>query len=109
MCPLSGVHPRPAAAADGWRQRPPRPAGSRSQPGFAPGRNAGRTRVRVVTVVGARPQFIKAAPVSAALARAGYRELLVHTGQHYDYAMSQVFFDELGIPAPAINLEIGSA
>jgi hypothetical protein len=48
--------------------------------------------VKVVAVVGARPQFIKAAPVSAALQKAGHTELLVHTGQHYDYGMSQVFF-----------------
>jgi UDP-GlcNAc3NAcA epimerase len=63
---------------------------------------------KVLTVVGARPQFIKASPVSKALRQAGYQELLVHTGQHYDYQMSQIFFDELGIPAPDLNLEIGS-
>ena len=65
--------------------------------------------MKIVTIVGARPQFIKAAPVSLALARAGHRELLVHTGQHYDYGMSGVFFEEMGIPAPAVNLEVGSA
>ena len=64
--------------------------------------------MRVVTVVGARPQFIKAAPVSKAIRAAGHDEFLVHTGQHYDYGMSQIFFDELQIPQPAINLEIGS-
>jgi len=47
--------------------------------------------------------------VSAALARAGHQELIVHTGQHYDHAMSQVFFEEMEIPAPGVNLEIGSA
>lgn len=47
--------------------------------------------------------------MSAALARAGYAELIVHTGQHYDHAMSKVFFEEMGIPAPAVNLAIGSA
>jgi len=63
--------------------------------------------VTVLTVVGARPQFIKAAPVSAALAATGtVRELLVHTGQHFDDAMSDVFFRELGLAAPAINLGI---
>jgi UDP-GlcNAc3NAcA epimerase len=63
--------------------------------------------MRVVTVVGARPQFIKAAPVSRVL-RETHREVLVHTGQHYDYGMSQVFFDELGIPEPDVNLGVGS-
>jgi UDP-GlcNAc3NAcA epimerase len=64
--------------------------------------------VRLVTVVGARPQFIKAAPVSRALAEAGVAELLVHTGQHYDNNMSDVFFDEMGIPVPTYALGIGS-
>jgi UDP-N-acetylglucosamine 2-epimerase len=64
--------------------------------------------MKVVTVVGARPQFIKAGPVGAALRDAGHEETLVHTGQHYDHQMSQVFFDELGIPAPHVNLNIGS-
>lgn len=62
----------------------------------------------VYSVVGARPQFVKAAVVSRALARAGIEERMVHTGQHYDARMSQVFFDELGIPEPAINLGVGS-
>lgn len=65
--------------------------------------------MHILTVVGARPQFIKAAPVSEALRRAGLRETLVHTGQHYDAEMSQIFFDELGIPEPAVNLGVGSA
>ena len=62
----------------------------------------------VVTIVGARPQFIKAAPVSQALSRAGLREVLVHTGQHFDAMMSDVFFEELGIPRPAYSLEVNS-
>lgn len=64
--------------------------------------------MKVLTVVGARPQFIKAAPVCTALSNAGHSEILVHTGQHYDYQMSRVFFDELGIPEPAVNLGVGS-
>jgi len=62
----------------------------------------------VLTVVGARPQFIKAAPLSRALRRR-VREVLVHTGQHYDRDMSEAFFDELGIPGPDRHLGIGSA
>lgn len=64
--------------------------------------------MKVLTVVGARPQFIKAAPVSRALGAAGHSEFLVHTGQHYDRQMSQVFFEELGLREPAVNLEVGS-
>jgi len=64
--------------------------------------------MKIVSVVGARPQFIKAAPVGQALKEAGHDEILVHTGQHYDYGMSQVFFDELNISEPDINLEVGS-
>ncbi len=65
---------------------------------------------RILTVIGARPQFIKASPLSAALRRmAGIHEIIVHTGQHYDRMMSDVFFDELNLPTPDYNLEIGSA
>ncbi len=63
---------------------------------------------RICTVVGARPQFIKAAVVSKALAREGLCETLVHTGQHYDSALSASFFDELDIPVPDTNLNVGS-
>ena len=62
--------------------------------------------MKCVTVLGARPQFVKAAPVSAAMIEAGTDEILVHTGQHFDYEMSQVFFDELNIPEPKYNLAI---
>lgn len=59
-------------------------------------------------MVGARPQFIKAAPVSRALREAGHTEFLVHTGQHYDHRMSRVFFEEMRLVEPAVNLEVGS-
>jgi UDP-GlcNAc3NAcA epimerase len=64
---------------------------------------------KILTIVGARPQFIKAAAVSRALAErfsSAMAEVMVHTGQHYDGNMSQVFFDELSIPKPKYNLEI---
>ena len=63
--------------------------------------------MRILTVVGARPQFIKSAPVTKALAAAGIREIIVHTGQHYDHGMSEVFFEELQLPVPAFNLGVG--
>jgi UDP-GlcNAc3NAcA epimerase len=63
---------------------------------------------RILTVVGARPQFVKAAPMSRALAEAGLREVILHTGQHFDPTMSTAFFDELAIPAPAHVLDIHS-
>lgn len=69
----------------------------------------GRSRVKVLSVVGARPQFVKLAPVHRALAAAGHEHVIVHTGQHYDYDMSDVFFQDLGIPEPAQNLAVGSA
>lgn len=66
---------------------------------------------KTLTVVGARPQIIKAAAVSRAIREAfadRLQEVIVHTGQHYDYGMSQRFFDELQIPSPQVNLGIGS-
>lgn len=63
---------------------------------------------KIVTIIGARPQFIKAAVVSRLLNLYAI-EIIVHTGQHYDENLSEIFFDELGIPAPKYNLGIGSA
>ena len=68
-----------------------------------------RKPITIVNVVGARPNFMKIAPLMAAFrARAEVRPLLVHTGQHYDARMSQLFFEDLGIPRPDLNLEVGS-
>jgi len=65
--------------------------------------------VRVLTVVGNRPQFIKAVPLSLALREAGIEEVSLHTGQHYDPALSQVFYDELGLARPAYALDLRTA
>ena len=63
--------------------------------------------MKFASIVGARPQFIKLAPVSRAL-RQRHREVIIHTGQHYDDGLSGTFFRELGIPVPDYTLEIGS-
>ena len=65
--------------------------------------------MKLLHVVGARPNFMKVAPVLAALrAHSHVSQLLVHTGQHYDANMSDIFFEQLGIPAPDVNLSVGS-
>ncbi|KAF6587336.1 MULTISPECIES: non-hydrolyzing UDP-N-acetylglucosamine 2-epimerase [Paenibacillus] len=63
--------------------------------------------MKIVTVIGARPQFIKAAPFSR-IVRKKHTEILIHTGQHYDFNMSDLFFHELSIPQPEYNLNVGS-
>jgi UDP-GlcNAc3NAcA epimerase len=65
--------------------------------------------VKVFTVVGNRPQFIKAAPLSAALRDAGFDEVVLHTGQHWYHVMSQVFFDQLGLAEPRYRLDLHTA
>ncbi len=61
----------------------------------------------IVHIVGNRPQFIKLAPLYHVLEKAGYRQEIIHSGQHYDENMSDIFFEELGIPAPCVNLAAG--
>ena len=71
--------------------------------------------MQIISIVGARPQFIKHAPVSRAMGRyeaangVNIEDVIVHTGQHYDHAMSEVFFEELEIPKPTVELNVGSA
>jgi UDP-N-acetylglucosamine 2-epimerase (non-hydrolysing) len=63
----------------------------------------------ILCVVGARPNFMKMAPIMAALKVHGFAVTLVHTGQHYDAAMNDVVFQQLGLSRPDVNLEVGSA
>ncbi|MBT4359408.1 MAG: UDP-N-acetylglucosamine 2-epimerase (non-hydrolyzing), partial [Candidatus Marinimicrobia bacterium] len=64
--------------------------------------------MKIVTIIGARPQFVKASVISKALRQAGHTEILVNTGQHYDDNMARIFFEEMGIPKPDYDLGVGS-
>lgn len=64
--------------------------------------------MRIASVVGARPNFVKLAPVSKELRKKKHEEIVIHTGQHYDYEMNKIFFDEMGIPEPDHHLGVGS-
>ena len=64
--------------------------------------------MHAVIVIGTRPQIIKSAPIIREAGRRGLELDVVHTGQHYDYEMSRVFFNELGLPDPVLNLGVGS-
>lgn len=100
--PLPALLPKPQALPA------TSPADSIGSSAAAPSEEPERA-VKIVNVVGARPQFIKAAAVCRALrACGGLADLLVHTGQHYDFEMSDVFFAELGLPAPDRSLGVGS-
>ena len=93
------------------RPRPPLPAPT--MPAARPQGNprvSTRESITILNVVGTRPNFMKIAPLVAAFrAKPRLRPVLVHTGQHYDERMSRLFFEQLGIPRPDINLEVGSA
>ena len=64
--------------------------------------------MKIASIIGARPEFIKEAPLVREL-RKKHEEIIIHTGQHYDYEMSKIFFGELRIPKPNYNLGVGSA
>lgn len=86
-------------------QRGERPPKHHQSPAVIPPKR----RVKVIHIVGARPNFMKVAPILRAMERSGgFENLLVHTGQHYDPNMSDVFFDDLNLPHPDINLGVGS-
>ena len=69
------------------------------------------SKKKLITIIGARPQIIKASAISRAIDlfyKDQINEIIVHTGQHYDQNMSQIFFEELGIPQPIYNINVGS-
>lgn len=64
--------------------------------------------LKIISVVGARPQFVKLAPIDRVAKEAGIENVIVHTGQHYDPLLSEIFFRDLGISMPHVNLGVGS-
>jgi len=86
-----------------------RPQPSAGEPMVPPRAPSFGARVKILSIVGNRPQFIKSAPLSLALRRAGIDEVVLHTGQHYDRDLSQVFFDQLRLPEPRYRLDLHTA
>lgn len=67
-----------------------------------------RKQIKVINIVGARPNFMKMGPIVEEMEKSNFSQILIHTGQHYDYQMSKLFFDDLGLPRPHFNLSVGS-
>src|SRR6185436_6042031 len=82
--------------------------GAREVCEVVPPRGSDSARLKILLVAGARPNFMKIAPLVRAFAERGVAAPICHTGQHYDERMSRLFFDELGIPRPVVNLDVGS-
>src|SRR5690606_18830036 len=95
------IRPPPVRCRGSGMLRSGRTVGHQRQP-------EGRVSDLVVHVTGARPNFPKAAPVMRALSARGVRQMLVHTGQHYDERLSEIFFRQLDLPEPDTNLGVGS-